>query len=100
MTAGPGGAVTLAVDVGSARFDGAVHYDLKRADGAAVSSGDIPAPSPGAPLLLVFFLQSGRTGRSGALRPSERYVLSLRNAVNQALTAEEYRFTVGARSGP
>ena len=54
VTAGPNGAVTLAVDLGGAQFDSSIKYEFATADGKRIASGEAPVPVAGAPLLLVF----------------------------------------------
>lgn len=94
VTPGPGGIVTLAVDLGGRRFDGGIQYELTRADGTRVASGRMAAPgtmsraSAGAPLLVIV--------PAGLLQTGERYVLTLQDPGNAALTGEQYRFSVGA----
>jgi hypothetical protein len=85
---GQGGAITLAVDLGDARFESSIRYQLKRTEGTVVASGELTAPQPGMPLLLLI--------PPRMLRSSEHYVLSLLDPRNSALTSEDYRFTVGA----
>ncbi len=85
---GPGGTVTLAVDLGDARFEGTIRYQLRRADGTAVSNGDLTAPQPGTPLLLLI--------PASTLKASAHYVLRLQNPRIPTLTSADYRFTVGA----
>lgn len=85
VTPGPGGIVTLAVDLGGEAFDGGIQYELRRADGGAVSTGRLDAPGAGAPLLLIV--------PAGQL-PRGEYVLMLRGGQNPGLTRSEYRFSV------
>jgi hypothetical protein len=85
---GPGGVVTLAVDLGGAALDHELEYELRRADNTTVASGRVPAPQAGSPLLLMM--------PASLLQPSEHYVLNLKNPASADLTASSYRFTVGA----
>jgi anti-sigma factor RsiW len=88
VSPGPGGVVTLAVDLGADRFEGGVQYELSRVDQTRIATGQVAAPAPGAPLLMMF--------PAGLLKPNERYVLVMRNSGNAGLTREEYRFRVEA----
>jgi hypothetical protein len=88
VSPGPGGVVTLAVDLGSGQFDRHIQYELRQADGGLIASGDAPAPDPGAPLLLML--------PGAMLNASGHYVLTLRNPGLPGLTPEDYRFTVRA----
>jgi hypothetical protein len=88
VSRGPSGVVTLAVDVDAAALDHEVEYELRRADNAAVASGRVPTPQGGSPLLLMM--------PAGLLRPSEHYVLTLKDPGKPDLTSSSYRFTVGA----
>jgi hypothetical protein len=88
VSPGPGGVVTLAVDLGSGQFDRDLQYELRRADGGMIASGDAPAPDPGAPLLLML--------PGAMLKASGHYVLTLRNPAPPGLTPATYRFTVRA----
>ena len=83
---GPGAIVTLAVDLGGAEFDRGIRYELARADGKTVASGEAPAPVAGAPLLLML--------PGSALKGSDHYVLTLQG--ERALTLAPYRFRVKA----
>lgn len=87
---GPGGAVTLAVDPGATGGQGSgdLTYELRRADGGQIAAGTAPVPPAGAPLLLLV--------PAGRVRPNEHYVLTLHGKAAGGLTAETYRFTVGA----
>jgi hypothetical protein len=86
VSQGPGGIVTLAVDLGGAPFDRDIRYALTRADGRTIASGDAPLPSPGAPLLLMV---------PGSLfTGSEHFVLTLHNTGGANLTPATYQFTV------
>ncbi len=87
VAAGPGGAVTLAVALPGGA-DGRVQYELRRGD-ALVAAGDAPAPSAGAPLLLMV--------PDGVLNPGDHCVLAVKNLRNADLTTEEYRFRVEGR---
>jgi hypothetical protein len=88
VSRGPGGVVTLAVDVDAAALDHELEYELRRADNTAVASGRIPAPQAGAPLFLMM--------PASLLQPLEHYVLTLKNPEKAELTPASYRFTVGA----
>jgi hypothetical protein len=83
---GPGGVVTLAVDLGGAPFDPDIRYELARADGKTIASGEAPLPSPGAPLLLMV--------PGALLTGSESFALTLRNTGASNLTPMTYRFRV------
>jgi anti-sigma factor RsiW len=87
VTAGPNGAVTLAVDLGGAQFGPSIKYEFAIADGKKIASGEAPAPAAGAPLLLML---SG-----SALKGSDRYVLTL-HGESGVLTPAPYRFRVKA----
>jgi hypothetical protein len=63
-------------------------YELRRANGAIVASGQLPAPPPASPLLL--WVPADR------LSGSEHYVLTIRNGSNPSLTGNDYRFIVQA----
>jgi len=89
VTPGPDGVVLLAVDVSGAQAEGRIRYVLRDADGTAVASGEVTAPTAGAPLLLMV--------PAGLLKPAEHYVLVTQNPGNGALTGEEYRFSFEAR---
>jgi hypothetical protein len=86
VSPGPGGIVTLAVDLGGAPFDRDIRYELARPDGKAIASGAAPLPSPGAPLLLMV--------PASLLTGSERFVLTLHNTGAASLTPATYRFRV------
>jgi hypothetical protein len=83
---GPGGIVTLAVDLGGAPFDRDIRYELASADGKRIGSGEAPLPSAGAPLLLMV--------PGSLLTGSERFVLTLHNTGAASLTPATYRFRV------
>lgn len=93
-----GGAVTLAIDIppsnpgipdpGAAGPGTPLSYELRRADGAIVASGQLPAPPPGSPLLL--WVPADR------LSGSEHYVLTIRDRSTASLTGNDYRFIVQA----
>jgi hypothetical protein len=88
VTPGPGGIVTLAIDMGGSRFDGGVEHVLMRAaDRTVISSGRADLPAPGAPLLLLV--------PPGLLKPGGHYAVLLRSPGTTALTGDEYRFSVG-----
>jgi hypothetical protein len=84
LSPGPGGIVTLAVDLGGAQFDHDVRYELARADGKAIASGTAPTPASGAPLLLML--------PATTLKGADRFVLTLRNTEAAGLTQAIYRF--------
>lgn len=86
VSPGPGGIVTLAVDLGGAPFERDIRYEIARADGKIIASGDAPLPSPGAALLLMV--------PSSLLAGSERFVLTLHNTGAPNLTPATYRFRV------
>jgi anti-sigma factor RsiW len=83
---GPGGIITLAIDVRGA--EGRIKYELRRADQTVVASSDVAAPQPGAPLLLVV--------PAGLLQPGTSYMF-VTEPQNAGLTGEEYRFRVESR---
>jgi len=85
---GPGGLVTLAIDLGGQRFERGIEYEVKRADQTTVASGQASAPSSGAPLLLAM---------PSSLLGTGHYVLVVKNPGNPSLTPEEYRFSVESR---
>lgn len=87
VTAGPNGAVTLAVDLGGAQFGPSIKYEFATADGKKIASGEAPAPVAGGPLLLML---SG-----SALKGADRYVLTLKGE-REPLTLAPYRFRVKA----
>ena len=86
VSPGPGGIVTLAVDLGGAPFDRDLGYELARADGKTIASGEAPLPSPGAPLLVMV--------PGSLLTGSERFVLTLHDNGAPNLTPLTYRFRV------
>jgi hypothetical protein len=75
-------AVTLAVEVSSAE-PGELAFDLRSSANAAVSSGRVQAPPPGAPLLLLIPVWT--------LTPGEHYILTVRHA-SSGSPAGEFRF--------
>jgi hypothetical protein len=77
-------AVTLAVEVSGAEA-GELAFDLRSAGDAAVSSGRVQAPPPGAPLLLLIPVWT--------LTPGEHYILTVRHTSSGSL-AGEFRFEV------
>ncbi|MGH9140215.1 MAG: hypothetical protein ACRD2I_03625, partial [Vicinamibacterales bacterium] len=87
VTPGPGGIVTLAVDLGGAQFESGLTYELTRADGTSVASGAAAAPVGGAPLLLMLPRSVGAH--------SEAYVLTF-HGERAPLTLAPYRFRVKA----
>jgi Putative zinc-finger len=89
VSRGPGGVVTLAVDLGGTALDSELEYELRSADRALVASGRVPAPQAGSPL---FLMVSGTL-----LQPSEHYVLTVANPGKAGLPPSSYRFTVGAQ---
>jgi hypothetical protein len=84
LSPGPGGGVTLAVDLGGAQFDHDIRYELARADGKTIASGDAATPASGAPLLLML--------PAATLKGSEQFVLTLHNPGAPGLTPTTYRF--------
>jgi hypothetical protein len=88
VSPGPGGIVTLAVDLGGAEFDKGIRYDLAGADGKTIASGEASAPVPGAALLLMF--------QGSVVKGVEHCVLTLRSAGSPSLTPATYRFRVMA----
>ena len=88
LSPGPGGIVTLAVDLGGAPFDHDIRYELARADGKTIASGDAPTPASGAPLLLML--------PATTLKGSEQFVLTLHNPGAPGLTPTIYRFRLRA----
>ncbi len=81
-------AATLAVDLGVSSPGATLRYELRRADGPVIASGEVPAPQPGTPLLLLV--------PASLLTPSARYTLVVRDSADSGLTAGDYRFTVEA----
>jgi anti-sigma factor RsiW len=88
VSPGPGGIVTLAVDLGGAQADNAIAYEVVRADGNATAAGTAPAPVPGAPLLLMLPASVGKS--------SQAYTLTLHDQRANGLTLATYRFRVKA----
>jgi anti-sigma factor RsiW len=86
VSAKPGSVVTLAIDLGSARFDGGIKYEIRNESGELSGSGDAAAPSAGAPLLLVV--------PASAFRSPGRYALTLRGAAGSE--PRDYHFIVQA----
>jgi anti-sigma factor RsiW len=86
---GPGGAVTLALDLAGQSFAGALAYELREAEGGRIANGQNAAPTSGAPFMLVL--------PAGLVRTGGHYVLTVRDAGNVGLTPEEYRFSVVAQ---
>jgi hypothetical protein len=81
---GTASAVTLAVEVNGAE-PGELAFDLRSSANAAVSSGRVQAPPPGAALLLLIPVWT--------LTPGEHYILTVRHA-SSGSPAGEYRFEV------
>jgi hypothetical protein len=79
--------LTLAMDVPGAGRD-ALLYELRAAASGALASGPIPAPQPGAPLLLAVPIWT--------ITPAEHYILTVRRASDQQLLAE-YRFAIAGQ---
>jgi hypothetical protein len=77
-------AIALAVDVGVSR-DPELAYDLRTIGEKSVASGRVPAPQPGAPLLLLI--------PAWTLTPGGHYILSIRHATDGDVL-DEYRFAV------
>jgi hypothetical protein len=88
VSPGPGGIVTLAVDLGGAQVDNTLAYEVVRADGKTVASGNAPAPVAGAPLLLML--------PAAMARSSDSYTLTLHDQRASGLTLATYRFRVKA----
>jgi hypothetical protein len=86
VSPGPGGIVTLAVDLGGVQVENGVSYELVRADGTAIAAGKAPAPVAGAPLLLML----PGLGEKG----EERFTLTLHDPRDRGLTLATYRFRV------
>jgi len=82
----PDSVVTLAVDLGGARFDRGIKYEIRNERGELSGSGDAATPSAGAPLLLVI--------PASAFRSSGRYTLTLRDTSGSE--PREYNFVVQA----
>jgi hypothetical protein len=87
VIAKPGTVVTLAVDLGGARFARGIKYEIRNERGELSGSGDADAPSAGAPLLLAI--------PASAFRSSGRYALTLRDGAGSE--PREYHFVVQAR---
>jgi anti-sigma factor RsiW len=86
VSPGPGGVVTLAVDLGGAQVDDGLSYEVVREDGKTIASGKAPMPVAGAPLLLML--------PAAAAKSSERYALTLHDQHAIGLTLATYRFRV------
>jgi len=84
ITATPGGVVTLAVDLGVARYDRTLSYQIRNDRGDVSGSGSAAAPTPGAPLLLL--VPSSVFGASG------RHTLTLGDA--RGAQSVDYHFVV------
>lgn len=84
VSAKPGSVVTLAIDLGGARFDRGIKYEIRNDRGELSGSGDAAAPPAGAPLLLV--IPAPTFGSSG------RYALTLRDTAGSE--PREYHFQV------
>lgn len=80
----PGSVVSLAVDLGGARFDRGIKYEIRNERGELSGSGDAAAPSAGAPLLLVI--------PGSAFRSSGRFTLTLLDTSGSE--PREYHFQV------
>jgi len=78
--------VTLAVDVLSPPQTGALRYELARAGGPPLLSGDAPLPSAGSPLMLL--VPAAELERGG------RYSLIIRGAGSSNAVIGEYVFDV------
>lgn len=78
--------VTLAVDVLSPPQTGALRYELARAGGPPVLSGDAPLPSGGAPLMLLV--------PAAELDRGARYSLIIRGAGSSNAVIGDYVFDV------
>ena len=87
VSARPGGVVTLAVDLGGARYERGLKYEIRNERGQLSGSGAAEAPSPGAPLLLLV--------PSSVFAASGRYTLTLQDP-SAPESAREYRFVVDA----
>jgi hypothetical protein len=87
VSAGPGGAVTLAIPLHGS-YQQSVSYEL-RSDARTIASAEVTSPSPGAPLLLLI--------PSGLLSAGGHYILVVKDPRSRDLTSEEYRFTVESR---
>lgn len=81
--------VTLAIDVPVTAPTGMLQYALRVEGARQVASGQVRAPQPGFPLLLLL--------PAHLLTPSTGYVLAVHDAATAGLTVTEYRFTVLAR---
>jgi hypothetical protein len=79
------GLVTLALDVNFPVTAAGLVYDLQTDAGSMVSTGPVPAPPSGVPLLL---LLPGNTLTTG------RHVLTLRDASDRSIEIGVYRFIV------
>jgi anti-sigma factor RsiW len=80
------GPVVLAVDASGVAAGTRLTYDLRAADGASVASGAASAPTPGAPLLLLF--------PGSAFSAPGSYVLTLRGGDASSPVIVDYRFAV------
>jgi hypothetical protein len=81
-------AVTLAVD-GIESASRTVKWTLTASDGRLVTSGEAPAPPPGAPLLLLM--------PAWTLTGAMHYILAFSEAPDPGRSLGEYRFAVSAR---
>jgi hypothetical protein len=84
INAAPGGVVTLAVDLGAARSDRTLTYQIRGERGELSGSGSAAAPSAGAPLLLLI--------PASVFATPGRYTLTLGNAGGSQFL--EYNFVV------
>lgn len=81
--------VTLAVALPFDASGAPLAYELRAEDGAMAASGELAAPPPGSPLLLLV--------PARLLTPATRYTLVVTGTANAGLTRGEYPFTVVSR---
>lgn len=77
--------VTLAMDINVDPLPANVRFALVGASGATVAAGEVPAPVPGSPLLLLMPTRD--------LTPGS-YTLTIQDAANRATEVGAYRFEV------
>jgi len=83
---GPGDMIAFAIDLSQPPPQGRLHYDLTRDAGSPVASGDLAAPMPGTPLLLLV--------PQKLLASGVDYVLTVGAASAPASAVDIFRFTI------
>jgi len=83
------GPVSLALEINEAAQGAELNYELTRADGRPVVSGQAAAPAPGTPLLLLM--------PSWTLVAPMHYILSIHEPGSSGRSLGEYRFSVSAQ---